>query len=100
MEACAEELGYAYPIKKVVINLSPSYIRKRGAYLDLPMLVGLLIESVQVRSKIETWEEIALTYSINTTGALVGLDRILPMVIQARNLGWKSMLVPLILLLP
>ena len=45
MEACAEELGYAYPIKKVVINLSPSYIRKRGAYLDLPMLVGLLIES-------------------------------------------------------
>ena len=100
MEACAEELGYAYPIKKVVINLSPSYIRKRGAYLDLPMLVGLLIESEQVRPKIETWEEIALVDGISTTGALVGLDRILPMVIQARKLGWKSMLVPLILLLP
>ena len=60
-----------------------------------------IIKSIPLQmEKIETWEEIALTYSINTTGALVGLDRILPMVIQARNLGWKSMLVPLILLLP
>ena len=28
MEACTEELGYAYPTKKVVVNLSPSDIRK------------------------------------------------------------------------
>lgn len=83
-----------------MINLCPSYIRKRGPYLDLPMLVGLLIKSEQVRPKTETWEEIALVDGISTTGAFVGLDRILPMVIQARKLGWKSMLVPLILLLP
>ena len=41
MEACTEELGYAYPAKKMVVNLSPSDIRKRGAYLDLPMLLGI-----------------------------------------------------------
>ena len=40
MEACTEEMGYAYPTKKVVVNLSPSDIKKRGAYLDLPMLIG------------------------------------------------------------
>lgn len=54
MEACTEEIGYVYPTKKVVVNLSPSDIRKRGAYLDLPMLLGLLEESGQVRPRIET----------------------------------------------
>ena len=36
------------------------------------MLIGLLIESEQVKPKIETWEEIALVGGISTTGSLVG----------------------------
>ncbi|MGB4407948.1 MAG: YifB family Mg chelatase-like AAA ATPase [Sphaerochaeta sp.] len=95
MEACTEELGYAYPSKKVVINLSPSDIRKRGAYLDLPMIMGLLVESGQVRPRMEAWEEHAFVGGISTTGSLVGFDGILPMAIQARKLGWKKMVVPL-----
>lgn len=83
------------PSKKVVINLSPSDIRKRGAYLDLPMLMGLLVESGQVRPRIETWQEIAFVGGISTTGALVEFDGILPMAIQARKLGWNRMIVPL-----
>ena len=95
MEACTEELGYAYPSKKVVVNLSPSDIRKRGAYLDLPMLEGLLIESGQVRPRIETWQDIAFVGGISTTGALIEFDGILPMAIQARKLGWTRLIVPL-----
>lgn len=95
MEACTEELGYAYPAKKVVVNLSPSDIRKRGAYLDLPMLLGLLVESGQVRPRIEPWQEIAFVGGISTTGTLVGFDGILPMAIQAHKLGWKKLVVPL-----
>jgi magnesium chelatase family protein len=94
MEACTEELGYAYPVKKVVVNLSPSDIKKRGAYLDLPMLLGILIESAQVKPTWEGWEEIALVGGISTTGSLVAFDGILPMVIQARRLGWKRLIVP------
>ncbi|MBI9095627.1 MAG: YifB family Mg chelatase-like AAA ATPase [Sphaerochaeta sp.] len=94
MEACTEELSYAYPTKKVVVNLSPSDIPKRGAYLDLPMLMGLLVESGQVRPKIETWEEIAFVGGISTTGTLVGFDGVLPMAIQAHKLGWKKLIVP------
>ena len=95
MEACTEELGYAYPSKKVVINLSPSDIRKRGAYLDLPMIMGLLVESGQVRPRMEAWEENAFVGKISTIGALVGFDGILPMAIRARKLGWKKLVVPL-----
>ena len=94
MEACTEEIGYAYPTKKVVVNLSPSDIRKRGAYLDLPMLLGMLVESGQVVPKVEDWKEIAIIGGISTTGNLVAFDGVLPMSIQAHQLGWKRLLVP------
>ena len=95
MEACTEELGYAYPTRKVVVNLSPSDIKKRGAYLDLPMLIGMLVESGQVRPRMCGWEEIAFVGGISTTGNLVGFDGVLPMAIQARKLGWTHLIVPL-----
>ncbi len=96
MEACTEELSYAYPSKKVVVNLSPSDIPKRGAYLDLPMLLGLLVESKQVRPRIEDWEHIACVGGgISTTGTLVGFNGVLPMAIQAHRMGWKKLIVPL-----
>jgi magnesium chelatase family protein len=94
MEACTEELSYAYPSKKVVVNLSPSDIPKRGAYLDLPMLLGLLVESKQVRPRIEDWQEIACVGGISTTGTLVGFNGVLPMAIQAHRMGWKKLIVP------
>jgi magnesium chelatase family protein len=95
MEACTEELGYAYPTKKVVVNLSPSDIRKRGAYLDLPMILGMLVESAQVVPTIKDWELTAVVGGISTTGNLVGFNGVLPMAVQARKLGWKRLIVPL-----
>ena len=95
MEACTEELGYAYPTKKVVVNLSPSDIRKRGAYLDLPMLLGILVESAQVVPKVDGWEETAIVGGISTTGNLVAFEGVLAMAIHARKLGWKRLVVPL-----
>jgi len=94
MEACTEELGYAYPTKKVVVNLSPSDIKKSGAYLDLPMIIGMLIESGQLKPKIDDYKQIALVGGISTTGNLVGFNGVLPMAIQARNLGWDALIVP------
>ena len=73
MEACTEEMGYAYPTRKVVVNLSPSDIKKRGAYLDLPMLIGMLVESGQVKPRKKGWDEIAFVGGISTTGTLVDM---------------------------
>jgi magnesium chelatase family protein len=35
--------GFAWPLRKTVVNLAPSGVRKGGAGLDLPIAVGLLV---------------------------------------------------------
>jgi magnesium chelatase family protein len=35
--------GFAWPLRKTVVNLAPSGVRKGGAGLDLPIAIGLLV---------------------------------------------------------
>ena len=49
VETCFNQLELIYPKKKIVINLSPSDIKKSGTYFDLAMLIGILLESEQLK---------------------------------------------------
>ncbi len=40
--------GFAYPKKKIIVNLAPAHIKKMGNYFDLPIAVGLLEASGQI----------------------------------------------------
>lgn len=40
-----ESLGYRVPGKKIVINLAPADLRKRGSGYDLPIAVGIIASS-------------------------------------------------------
>ena len=41
--------GFAYPPRRITVNLAPADVRKAGASLDLAMAVGILLGSEQVR---------------------------------------------------
>src|SRR5512134_4178818 len=41
--------GYAFPPRRITINLAPADLRKAGASLDLAIAVGILLGSEQVR---------------------------------------------------
>ena len=40
--------GFVIPGKRIVINLAPADVKKEGAYLDLPIAIGLLTASEQL----------------------------------------------------
>jgi len=40
--------GYAFPIRRVTINLAPADLPKDGARLDLPIAIGILAASGQI----------------------------------------------------
>lgn len=41
--------GYQYPLESVTVNLAPADVRKEGSQLDLPIALGLLAATGQVR---------------------------------------------------
>jgi magnesium chelatase family protein len=42
VKASLKNAGFAFPIRKIVINLSPADIRKEGPIYDLPISIGIL----------------------------------------------------------
>ena len=42
---------YDFPKMKIVINLAPSHIKKRGSHFDLAMAIGLLVQTSQITVK-------------------------------------------------
>ncbi len=48
VKAALKNAGYAFPMRKIVINLAPADVRKEGPSFDLPISVGILAASEQV----------------------------------------------------
>ncbi len=42
--------GYAFPMRKIVVNLTPADLRKEGPCFDLPISVGVLAASEQANT--------------------------------------------------
>ena len=43
--------GYRMPGKKITINMAPADIRKEGSAYDLPLAIGILAASQQIKSE-------------------------------------------------
>jgi len=48
-KAAIKNMGYKFPIHRKIVNLTPAHIHKSGAHTDLPILLGLLIRSKQLK---------------------------------------------------
>ena len=49
MRAALLSSGLPWPLRRVTVNLAPSGVRKGGAGLDLPIAVGLLVATGELR---------------------------------------------------
>ena len=84
--------GFEFPSRKIIINLAPANTKKEGSILDLPIAVGILIATENVFCK--NIEEYAFIGELSLDGKLNKINGILPMCIEAVNLGIKNIIVP------
>lgn len=84
---------FEFPKMKILINLAPGNIKKSGTHFDLPMAIGLLIQSKQVI--IEEINSFGLIGELSLNGELRPCAGILPMVIEAKAKGIKNIIVPI-----
>jgi len=77
--------------RKIIINLAPADLKKEGPSYDLPIAVGYLLETGQIKfdsSKTMFIGELSLNGSLKCTSG------VLATAILAQNLGFKELIVP------
>ncbi|MEK6579889.1 MAG: ATP-binding protein [Bdellovibrionota bacterium] len=69
VRAAMDASGYEFPRRRIILNLSPSSVRKRGTGLDLPMALGVLAAGeTDDQIRILAWGELGLDGNIRSVG--------------------------------
>lgn len=84
--------GYQFPIDNVTINLAPADTKKEGSYYDVAIACGVLACSEEINRNIV--EDYAFLGELSLDGSLKKINGILPMMIAARKLNIKKMIIP------
>jgi len=92
VRAALKNEGYALPVKRITVNLSPASIRKTGASFDLPIAIAVLSAIGIVESG--RLGNICLLGEISLDGKIQPVKGVLSMVMEARNQGIEIVIVP------
>ncbi len=77
--------------KKIIINLAPADIRKEGPAYDLPIAVGYLLETEQI--KFDTSNKLFVG-ELSLDGSLRPINGVLAAAMMAKERGFKEIIVP------
>lgn len=82
--------------RKIIVNLSPANQRKEGSVFDLPIAVGIVIASQNIEnSKLKKiLEETIFIGELSLNGNIEKVKGVLPIVIEAKKLGIKKIILP------
>ena len=80
-----------FPVNKITVNLAPAEIKKEGGHYDLPIAIALLSASEQLRADLS---EFVVLGELALDGTLRPVNGILPVLISAKDKGYKKFIVP------
>jgi magnesium chelatase family protein len=92
VKAALKNAGFAFPMRKIVINLTPADLRKEGPSFDLPISVGILAASEQVSAQL--LGDYLFLGEVSLDGSLRAIAGILPIAAAAQRLGITGLVVP------
>ncbi len=69
--------GFQFPNKRITINLAPADLKKEGPGFDLPIAIGILASSGQIKTK--NWKDCFFTGELSLKGELRGVPGVLSM---------------------
>ena len=91
VRAALKNCGLKFPTKRITVNLAPANIKKAGPIYDLPICIGLLTSSEQLKADVSDY---AFIGEIALSGELRAVDGALPMAIAAFESGIKNIILP------
>ncbi len=92
IDSAFRNIGYRMMRMKTVINLAPANIRKEGSAYDLPLAIGILAATGQIKS--DRLKDFLMIGELSLDGSLRPVRGALPIAIQGRKDGFKALLLP------
>ena len=92
VKAAIQNSGIEFKSRKIVVNLAPAYTKKEGPAFDLPIAVGILMDIGEIEHQI--LDDYIFIGELSLDGSLNRVNGILPMCIEAYNLGIKKVIIP------
>ena len=94
VRSAVKNSGFSFPPMRVVVNLAPADIKKEGTNFDLPISIGILAQDGIIAE--ENLNNTAFLGELSLDGKLRSVNGVLPLVSGLKNIGVKSIIVPLV----
>ncbi len=91
VRAAVKHNGWDFPVSRITVNLAPADTKKAGTVYDLPVLLGILAASGQIKPP---QAEDMFFGELSLTGQLRPVSGALPMALAAEKAGAKRLFVP------
>jgi len=93
IRAAIKNCKVKFPQHRLTVNLAPADMKKEGPSFDLPMAVGILLASEQLRD-IPEYRNSLFVGELALDGKLRHVNGILPVAIYAADKGYKRLYLP------
>ncbi|HET6762079.1 MAG TPA: YifB family Mg chelatase-like AAA ATPase, partial [Longimicrobiaceae bacterium] len=91
--SAVQNSSFSVPPKRITINLAPADVPKGGSGFDLPVAIGLLAGTGQMR-RLERLGQHALVGELGLDGGMRPVRGVLPVAVMARREGLRGIVVP------
>ena len=92
ISAALKNIGFKIPVKEIIINLAPADLKKEGSAYDLPIALGILCASGQI--KLGLFKDYVVMGELSLDGTLRPVRGVLSMAIKAKKSGMKGIIIP------
>ncbi|MCX7928622.1 MAG: YifB family Mg chelatase-like AAA ATPase [Patescibacteria group bacterium] len=93
VRSAIKNTGADFPQTRITVNLAPADLPKAGPAYDLPIAIGILLASAQIKSNEDTNDSFFVG-ELSLDGSLRKTNGILPLTHLAKKRGFKKMFVP------
>ena len=93
IRSCFKNIDLVFPVKRVLINLSPADIKKKGSHFDLPIFVGILANIGKI-TNMEKLSKYLIMGEISLNGSIKDIKGAINAAILAKEKNLEGIIVP------
>ena len=94
VRAAIKNTGADFPARRITVNLAPAHLPKEGPAYDLPIALGILIASEQLKAPEDELKDSVFAGELSLDGNLRRIWGILPVALMAREKKYKNLFIP------